>query len=89
MRNGFFLITGTSKGIGEAFVQHLSEAESNLPEMGKGDRIYQRLVKAKCVTLYKVINTLPSLLYSMKGIVRRKSSPIRWKRSMKPSAAKK
>jgi alpha-amylase/alpha-mannosidase (GH57 family) len=38
------------------FVEHLSEAESNLPEMGKGDQVYERLVKPKGVTPEKVVN---------------------------------
>jgi alpha-amylase/alpha-mannosidase (GH57 family) len=38
------------------FVEHLSEAESNLPEMGKGDQVYERLVKPKRVTPEKVVN---------------------------------
>jgi alpha-amylase/alpha-mannosidase (GH57 family) len=38
------------------FVQHLSEAKSNLPEMRKGDQVYQRLVKSKRVTPEKVVN---------------------------------
>jgi hypothetical protein len=46
----------TGKEIEEKFLQHLSEAESNLPEMGKGDRVYQRLVKPRQVTLDKVVN---------------------------------
>ena len=46
--------TGTE--IEKKFVQHLSEAKSNLPEMGKGDQIYQRLVKPKWVTPEKVVN---------------------------------
>jgi alpha-amylase/alpha-mannosidase (GH57 family) len=46
----------TGQGIEEKFLQHLSEAKSNLPEMGGGDQIYQRLVKPKCVTLDKVVN---------------------------------
>jgi alpha-amylase/alpha-mannosidase (GH57 family) len=38
------------------FVQHLSEAESNLPEVGKGDQVYQRFVKPKWVTPERVVN---------------------------------
>jgi alpha-amylase/alpha-mannosidase (GH57 family) len=38
------------------FVEHLSEAESNLPEMGRGDQVYERLVKPKGVTPEKVVN---------------------------------
>jgi hypothetical protein len=46
----------TGQEIEEKFVQHLSEARSNLPEMGKGDQVYQRLVKPRRVTLDKVAN---------------------------------
>jgi alpha-amylase/alpha-mannosidase (GH57 family) len=46
----------TGQGIEEKFIQHLSEAKSNLPEMGKGDQVYQRLVKPRGVTLAKVVN---------------------------------
>ena len=46
----------TGQEIEEKFIQHLSEAKSNLPEMGKGDQIYQRLVKPRRVTLDKVVN---------------------------------
>jgi len=38
------------------FLQHLSEAKSNLLEMGKGDQVYQRLVKPRWVTPDKVVN---------------------------------
>ncbi len=44
------------QGMEERFLQHLSEAESNLPEMGKGDEIYRRLVKPKWVTPERVVN---------------------------------
>jgi alpha-amylase/alpha-mannosidase (GH57 family) len=44
------------QGIEEKFLRCLSEAESNLPEMGKGDQIYQRLVKPKWVTPQRVVN---------------------------------
>jgi alpha-amylase/alpha-mannosidase (GH57 family) len=46
----------TKRDIEKKFVQHLSEAESNLPEMGKGDQIYQRLVKPRWATPEKVVN---------------------------------
>ena len=46
----------TKKEIEKKFIQHLSGAESNLPAMGKGDRIYQRLVKPRWVTPGKVVN---------------------------------
>jgi alpha-amylase/alpha-mannosidase (GH57 family) len=38
------------------FLQQLSEGKSNLPEMGSGDQVYQRLVKPKRVTPEKVVN---------------------------------
>ncbi len=46
----------TRREIEKKFLRHLSEAKSNLPEMGKGDQIYQRLVKPKWVTPEKVVN---------------------------------
>ena len=46
----------TGAEIEKTFVRHLSEAESNLPEMGKGDQVYQQLVKPKSVTPEKVVN---------------------------------
>jgi alpha-amylase/alpha-mannosidase (GH57 family) len=46
----------TGQEIEEKFIQHLSEARSNLPEMGKGDQVYRRLVKPRRVTLDKVVN---------------------------------
>jgi len=42
--------------VGGKFIQHLSEAESNLPEMGRGDQVYRHLVKPKQVTPEKVVN---------------------------------
>jgi alpha-amylase/alpha-mannosidase (GH57 family) len=52
--------------IEEKFVQRLSEAESNVPEVGKGDHVYQHLVKPKWVTPEKVVNhfAITSLLDS-------------------------
>ncbi len=38
------------------FLDRLSEAKSNVPEMGDGVRVYQRLVKPRCVTLEQVVN---------------------------------
>lgn len=46
----------TGHGIEEKFVRRLSEARSNLPEMGKGDQVYRRLVKPRRVTQDKVVN---------------------------------
>ena len=46
----------TGQPLEEKFIQHLSEAKSNLPEMGKGDQVYQRLVKPRRVTLANVVN---------------------------------
>jgi len=56
----------TGGEIEKKFVQHLSEAKSNLREIGKGDQVYQRLVKPKSVTLEKVVNhfAITSLLDS-------------------------
>jgi len=42
--------------IEKKFAERLSDAKSNLPEMGKGDQVYQRLVKPKRVTPEKVVN---------------------------------
>lgn len=38
------------------FLSPLSEAKSNLPEMGNGKQVYERLVKPRGVTLEKVVN---------------------------------
>ncbi len=46
----------TDQPLEEKFLQRLSEAKSNLLEMGSGDQVYQRLVKPRCVTLEKVVN---------------------------------
>jgi alpha-amylase/alpha-mannosidase (GH57 family) len=46
----------TGQEIEEKFIQPLSEAESNVPEMGRGDQVYDRLVKPRGVTLDKVVN---------------------------------
>jgi hypothetical protein len=46
----------TGQEIEEKFLQRLSEARSNLPEMGKGDQVYRRLVRPRRVTLDKVVN---------------------------------
>jgi hypothetical protein len=55
--------------IEEKFLQRLSEAKSNLPEMGRGDQVYQRLVKTKWVTPERVANhfAITSLLDSGEG----------------------
>jgi len=60
------------QGIEERFLGHLSEAESNLPEMGKGDQIYQRLVKPKWVTPDSVVNhyAVTSLFNGGEGVRR-------------------
>ena len=44
------------KGIEERFLDRLSWAKSNLPEMGDGRQVYQQLVKPRSVTLDKVVN---------------------------------
>jgi alpha-amylase/alpha-mannosidase (GH57 family) len=46
----------TGREIEKKFLEKLSEAKSNLPEMGRGNQIYQRLVKPKWVTPEKVVN---------------------------------
>lgn len=40
----------------DEFLERLSRARSNLPEMGDGRQIYQRLVKPQWVSLEKVVN---------------------------------
>jgi alpha-amylase/alpha-mannosidase (GH57 family) len=46
----------TGQGVEETFIKKLSEATSNLPEMGDGGQVYQRMVKSRSVTLDKVVN---------------------------------
>ena len=46
----------TNKEVERAFLDRLSEASSNLSEMGDGRQVYQRLVKPRSVTLDKVVN---------------------------------
>jgi alpha-amylase/alpha-mannosidase (GH57 family) len=46
----------TGQEVEKKFLARLSEAESNLPEMGNGDQVYQRLVKPRWVTPDKVVN---------------------------------
>jgi alpha-amylase/alpha-mannosidase (GH57 family) len=46
----------TGGEIEKKFVQHLSEAKSNLREIGKGDQVYQHLVKPRSITPEKVVN---------------------------------
>jgi hypothetical protein len=48
----------TGQGVEEKFVEYLSRAKSNLPEMGDGRQVYQTLVKPSSVTLEKVVNHL-------------------------------
>ncbi len=62
------------------FLQHLSEAKGNLPEMGRGDQVYQRLVKPKWVTPEKVVNhfAITSLFDSGDG--EKKIFSIGWRR---------
>jgi alpha-amylase/alpha-mannosidase (GH57 family) len=38
------------------FIQRLSRAKSNLPEMGDGDQVYKKLVKPRFVALDKLVN---------------------------------
>jgi len=46
----------TGQGIEAKFVKKLSEAKSNLSEMGDGGKVYRRIVKPRSVTLDKVVN---------------------------------
>ncbi len=46
----------TGQPLEEEFLRNLSEATSNLPEMGSGDQVYNKLVKPKWVTNGKVVN---------------------------------
>jgi alpha-amylase/alpha-mannosidase (GH57 family) len=46
----------TGQGIEAKFVKKLSEAKSNLPEMGDGGKVYRHIVKPRSVTLDKVVN---------------------------------
>jgi hypothetical protein len=46
----------TGQGIEGKFVESLSRAKSNLPEMGDGRKVYETLVKPASVTLEKVVN---------------------------------
>jgi alpha-amylase/alpha-mannosidase (GH57 family) len=46
----------TGQEIEKKFIQLLSNAKSNLREMGNGDQVYQKLVKPRSVTLDKVVN---------------------------------
>src|SRR4030042_1498998 len=46
----------TDQEIEGKFLKPLSEARSNLPEIGNGFQVYQQFVKPKCITLDKVVN---------------------------------
>ncbi len=46
----------TGGEIEKNFLEKLSEAKSNLPEMGNGDQVYKRHVKPRWVTHEKVVN---------------------------------
>ncbi|MGQ9646635.1 MAG: DUF3536 domain-containing protein [Thermodesulfobacteriota bacterium] len=46
----------TGRRVEEKFIQRLSEAKSNVPEMGNGGQIYTNLVKPLSVPLEKVVN---------------------------------
>ncbi len=45
-----------NKDLGEIFWGYLSEAKSNLPEMGDGRQVFQRLVKARSITFDRLVN---------------------------------
>ena len=46
----------TGQEIEKRIIQYLSKTKSNLPEMGNGDQVYQKLVKPRCVTSDKLVN---------------------------------
>ncbi len=46
----------TGQEIEKRFIQHLSEAKSNLSEMGDGNQVYQKLVKPRSITLDRLVN---------------------------------
>ncbi|NWF93719.1 MAG: DUF3536 domain-containing protein [Syntrophaceae bacterium] len=46
----------TGQEIEKKFIQNLSRARSNVPAMGNGEQVYQRLVKPRSVTLDRVVN---------------------------------
>jgi alpha-amylase/alpha-mannosidase (GH57 family) len=46
----------TGQEIERKFIEPLSAAKSNFPEMGDGGQVYQRLVKPRWVTFEKVVN---------------------------------
>ena len=46
----------TGQRIERKFLEHLSEAKSNLPQMGDGNQVYHHLVKQKYATLDRVVN---------------------------------
>ncbi len=46
----------TGQEIEKRFIQYLSEAKSNLSEMGDGNQVYQKLVKPRFVTSDKLVN---------------------------------
>ena len=45
-----------NKDVEEIFLGYLSEAKSNLPEMGDGRQVYQRLVKPRSITFDRLVN---------------------------------
>jgi alpha-amylase/alpha-mannosidase (GH57 family) len=42
--------------IEKKFIQYLSKAKSNLPEIGDGRQVYQKLVKPRCIRWDRVVN---------------------------------
>jgi alpha-amylase/alpha-mannosidase (GH57 family) len=46
----------TGQEIEKRFIQYLPEAKSNLPSMGDGNQVYQKLVKPRCVSWDKLVN---------------------------------
>ena len=45
-----------NKDVEEIFLGYLSNAKSNLPEMGDGRQVYQRLVKPRSITFDRLVN---------------------------------
>jgi hypothetical protein len=45
-----------SKYRSKEFLHHLSQGQSNQPEIGNGEEIYRRFVKPKSVTPERVVN---------------------------------
>jgi alpha-amylase/alpha-mannosidase (GH57 family) len=46
----------TGQEIEKKFIQYLSKAKSNLPEMGNGDQVYKQIVKPRSIPLDRLVN---------------------------------